>query len=1036
MLTNRPPLVTAPAALVLDGGWQFRVYGQVRGAVASLALRLRLDAYPLGGPAGLLTGDLDRPGVPTLRILPDGSVVLDICDQVRGLRAPLCLLPGRWSTIVVRYDRSAGHAELRVDGQATRATALRAEVGIDLDTLTIGGPRLAGTTEAFRGLLGEVRLADRWWSDPEAENPFALAEDASTTGWWTLTGIRPAARPGRWQVTSRCAERDEAANSIRLDAVDGGGGSIGSIGAYLIPAGLSQPVPVAGITHQALGWLGFNDARTSALSTVPAWSWEAGLPTGNGEHGALILGRPLDEVVVLNRAGLYLPLHPPIAPPAQAQHLPEIRKKLIAGAFQAAADLVVAQSQRDGYTSEKRWTDPFIPAAFLRLDHRHRGEVVDYLRGTDYADGTVATAWSDDRGGFCRRTIVSRSDDVVVTDVRGPTGSLDVDLALLAHEPETALDGVVPNAPVGPATTRIESGWLICRQAYARSWPGSIRAALTVARVVVAGGSMAAGDALHIRRADRILILVRTAIERDGDTANDLIARLQEGLAVLPAQAALLWARHQAIQVPLFAACQLGLGATVAEHLHTVAELHADTRIGAANRALVEKTFAACRHLALGASGAHFPPNLQGIWGGSWRASWSGDYTQNGNLQTAVSGHLPGNLAPALEGFFAYQESLVPQYRENARILFGARGIQVPSRTSTHGLLNHFDGTWPMTFWTAGAAWNARFFFDRWLYTGDREFLATRALPFMREAVLFYEDFLAGTGTAHFRPSYSPENDSPATGSQATVDAAMDVGAARQLLEDLLSLADTGLVTAEELTRWRRLRDRLPPFRITDDGALAEWGDPRLTDRHEHRHASQLYAFYDGLPEWAEGDDALLDAARVTVDRRMRHRRAAGGGIMAFGMVQLGCAAASLRLATDTGDIIDWLVNRFFFPESLVSAHNPRHVFNVDIAGGLPRLMLLALADSRPGRISLLPARPPQWTTGEVRGLACRGGVVLDRLTWSPTAIEVTLTSIAAQRITLQLPDGGSSCVDLPAGTATLRRFTLLPSSPALAAAG
>ncbi len=1003
-MPTQPPLSTATPALILDGTWLFHVYGQVRGNTASLALRLRLDvAPPHNIPAALLTGDLDRPGVLSLLVHADGRVCLVIRDQVERLMSSKSLPLGMWSTVTLRYDRKAGRVALTVAGSTTFIEGFAAEVGIDLDTITIGGERLLPHSSAFHGQLAEVRLGDRWWSDDEAARPFELPVDQSCSGWWRLEHLRRAQRAHRWSVPSLCGDNTEAAANIRLDSIDGGGGSIGTIGAFVLPANLSQPEPVTAIDRAALARLGFTDPQRSSLQTVPAWSWEAGLPTGNGEHGALILGRPCDEVVVINRAGLYLPLHQPIAPPSQAQLLPHIRSLLTSGEFQRAADLVVERSHQEGYTTEKRWTDPFIPAAFLRIDHPFSGNCSSYLRGTDYTDGTVAVCWHDLHGEYRRRTMVSRADDVIAIDISGLTGQIACRLSLLCHDPETALDGPVPSAPVGPSNQTAEPGWLFCRQEYKHSWSGSIRAAVTVARVITDGDSQLIDDQLSITGASRVLVLIRTMIQHQDESVSDLSARIRTKLTALPAAPETLWSRHRAIHAPLFARCQFSLGATDEEHLCTTAELHADLQVGSASRPLIEKTFYACRHLALCSSGQHFPPNLQGIWGGSWRASWSGDYTQNGNLQTAVAGHLAGSMPEAMEGFFAYQESLLPHYRENARVLFGARGIQVPSRTSTHGKINHFDGTWPMTFWTAGAAWNAHFFFDRWLHTGDDEFLVRRALPFMRDAALFYEDFLAGLGTASFKPSYSPENDSPATGSQSTIDAAMDVCAARQLLEDLLSLTDTGLITADEVLRWRNLRGRLPALRINDDGALAEWGDPRLTDRHEHRHASQLYAFYDGLPQWMEDEERLLAAACTTVDRRMAHRRAAGGGIMAFGMVQLGCAAASLRMSRDTGDIINWLVSRFFFPESLVSTHNPRHVFNIDIAGGLPRLMLLALVDSRPGLISVLPALPPQWQQGTVKGISCRGGIEMVKLAWNRQMVEVQLLSHVDQEIELRL---------------------------------
>lgn len=99
-------------------------------------------------------------------------------------------------------------------------------------------------------------------------------------------------------------------------------------------------------------------------------------------------------------------------------------------------------------------------------------------------------------------------------------------------------------------------------------------------------------------------------------------------------------------------------------------------------------------------------------------------------------------------------------FRTNARVLFNCRGIHIPSHFYTHGLDCQFDKTWPMTFWVAGAPWYSMFYWDYYLYTRDREFLRRRALPFMEEAVAFFEDFLTegADGKYIVNPSYSPEN--------------------------------------------------------------------------------------------------------------------------------------------------------------------------------------------------------------------------------------------------------------------------------------
>ena len=63
-------------------------------------------------------------------------------------------------------------------------------------------------------------------------------------------------------------------------------------------------------------------------------------------------------------------------------------------------------------------------------------------------------------------------------------------------------------------------------------------------------------------------------------------------------------------------------------------------------------------------------------------------------------------------------------------------------------------------FLTVGAAWYSLFYYDYYLYTQDKDFLQNRALPFMEQSALFYEDFLieGEDGKYVFNPSYSPEN--------------------------------------------------------------------------------------------------------------------------------------------------------------------------------------------------------------------------------------------------------------------------------------
>jgi hypothetical protein len=51
------------------------------------------------------------------------------------------------------------------------------------------------------------------------------------------------------------------------------------------------------------------------------------------------------------------------------------------------------------------------------------------------------------------------------------------------------------------------------------------------------------------------------------------------------------------------------------------------------------------------------------------------------------------------------------------------------------------DGNPQWGMWPFGHAWSARHFWERYLYSGDREFLERRAFPALRDAALFIVDW-------------------------------------------------------------------------------------------------------------------------------------------------------------------------------------------------------------------------------------------------------------------------------------------------------
>ena len=117
----------------------------------------------------------------------------------------------------------------------------------------------------------------------------------------------------------------------------------------------------------------------------------------------------------------------------------------------------------------------------------------------------------------------------------------------------------------------------------------------------------------------------------------------------------------------------------------------------------MEKMYDAGRYMLICSAGEMLP-NLQGIWSGSWTPQWSGDFTLDTNVESAMAAACSGNLADLMEGYFRTIEGFYPEWRINAKRTYGCRGVFSSSRSSNTGLLLHW-GYWDLLFWTAGSGW-------------------------------------------------------------------------------------------------------------------------------------------------------------------------------------------------------------------------------------------------------------------------------------------------------------------------------------------
>ena len=726
------------------------------------------------------------------------------------------------------------------------------------------------------------------------------------------------------------------------------------------------------------------------VSSAPALRWEDALLSGNGRTGIMVLGRPLDERIVVNHEKLWVPTTDRAPEPAELSAAwREARQLAREGRYRNADELIVA--------SVRAWCgerfDPaevvhglrlpyerIHPACHLHILTASGGQIRAYRREMDLATAEVTVRWTDTRGDWLRRAFVSRADDAIVLEILPPTGAT-FDGALLLTEAPGKLPGDFESV-----TIRHENGELSFHAVYGRSLgrdePEGYH---LLGRVLAEGGQVAAvqGQRLDVRGARRVLL--RLAVEyldrgreADRDALRARLGRLGDDYEALLAP-------HAAEHGRMFRRVSLDLGGD-ADPDETSEVLIARCAASGPSPALLERLHAVGRYALICGATGELPPSLTGIWGDEWSPAWDGRYTLDANLNLAVSAGSQGDLPEVIETLSRFVERHLPDWRRNARALYGCRGVVSDlCQGWRHGVV--LMATYP---WTGGAGWLAGILYDHYLHTGDREFLRHRVLPLLQEVALFYEDFLAGAwelfGATVVYPSISPENTPVlATKDQETnvvPNATCEIAICREVLSNLLSACEELGVEHESIPRWQELLEKLPAYRVNEGGALAEWALPGLGDRYGHRHSSHLYGVYPSLELSPARSPELFAAAAEAMARRLD---AGLGNKSAHGLMHAALLAARLRDGEMLWRMLSMFASESFLNTSLITCHNPGlRIFNLDATFSLPTVLMKMLVHSEPGRLVLLPALPGEsLRRGTLCGTRARGGLVLDELHWN-----------------------------------------------------
>lgn len=745
--------------------------------------------------------------------------------------------------------------------------------------------------------------------------------------------------------------------------------------------------------------------RNKLIMKYPAsWHgdmWREAMPVGNGEIGGLVYGGVYKEIISLIHGKLWTGAKTPELPDV-SDVLPEMRKLLSENKPIEAEFLMSDKFCELGY---KPSIGKPLPLCDIEIIQNNKDGFSGYRRILDMETAEAEVLWTDGDCENSRRFFISRENDTACLLMTAKNGRIDADITLKIHDEETLKES---KAPENAETLSIDGGISFAASADGKDFGA-------VMKVYHDGVEKNENGVITISGATYISAFMKLFIY---DLREAAIPRLTKELTENSYDEELK--KHTDIHKKLFCAQNIWLGGKDYELSNE--ELLLRAYDGKAPLELVEKLWSFGRYLLICSARENgYPCHLYGVWTGGYDAWWAFNMF-NVNLEMIYWQALPGNMSDSLMSVFDYIDSMMDDYRENARKLYGCRGINIPSVSTPESGLHKNIMEPHILHWTAGAAWMAEFYYDYYLYTADEEFLKTRAMPFMNEAAEFFEDFLfeGEDGYLVFSPSNSPENtaknimDIVHRNSEVAVNSTMDVAAVKELLTNLIKGSKITGMYKEKVELWQNIIDKLPPYRINGDGAVAEWIPEFYEDNYNHRHQSHVYPVFPGHEVTRLNNPELYAA----FEKAMMLRKTVGlKDQSGWSLMYMANVFARMGMGDEVDNCIDYLTRSVLLPNFL-TLHNDWRRMGIAVCGdvryapvqldanmGLTAAILEALVFSTEDELYVFNALPSSMKSGAAGPILTRTRSEVT-LEWSGDVAEFEIYHKGADaEVTISLPD-------------------------------